>query len=200
MQPSSPHFGFPASLDQVPAHAVAVETFGFTPLSLALGGLLGLLGSLVGLATHGMNQGLPDLYLPAGCLAGLLVFGGFEVWRRRSKTALAFMGDHVAVYRAGQLAETFTRRGIILYRLSILNTIREVMLFGILGPFAILGGLATLAEPSIGLCVLGVGVGMTGAAASAIYARVACRHFFVPRGGTTEHVVFTRGLAERFGI
>jgi hypothetical protein len=50
------------------------------------------------------------------------------------------------------------------------------------------------------LIFLGAGIGSAGAFVSSIYARIACRHFFVPRGGGTEQVMFTRGQCDRFRI
>lgn len=191
---------FPTALAEVPAHARVAETFGFTPLSLSIGGFLGFAGSLIGVAMRGIDE-LSDVYLPAGCLAGFLLFGAWELMRRRSKTVLAFAGPQIGIYRKGILGEVVQRSAIAIYKLSIVNTIRELMIFGIFGFFGTFGGLMTIArDPALGLCMLGGGIGMAGAFVSSIYARVACRHFFVPRGRGTEHVVFARAVIDPFGL
>lgn len=191
---------YPPTLDAVPEHARVAETFGFTPLSLATGGFLGFVGSLIAVLTRGVDE-VSDLYLPAGCLAGFLLFGAWELMRRRSRTALAFAGQEVGIYRAGKLVEVVHRSQLTIYKLSIINTIRELFLFGMVGFFGLIGGLSMLmSDAAIGLCVLGVGVGMSGAFVSSVYARVACRHFFVPRGRGTEHVVFVRSVIDPFGL
>jgi hypothetical protein len=191
---------FPTSLADVPAHTRVAETFGFTPLSLSVGGFLGFAGSLIGVAMRGIDE-LSDLYLPGGCLVGFLLFGAWELMRRRSPTVLAFAGPQIGVYRGGTLGEVVHRSGVTIYQLSILNTIRELFFFGMVGFFSLSGGLMTLArDRALGLCVLGVGVGTSGAFVSSIYARVACRHFFIPRGRGDEHVVFAKAKIDPFGL
>lgn len=196
-QPPSP---FPPTLDAVPAEARLPETFAFTPGALAAGAVLGLAGWLIALGARGPSR-LDDLYVPAGCAAGAVLFGTWELLRRLGRTVVAFHGNQIGMYRGGKLSDVAYRSQIMVYQLSILNTIRELLAFGMLGLMALGGGAATVGKNlGIGLIFLGVGVGLTGAFISSIYARIACRHFFVPKGQGTEQVMFTRGAAGRFGL
>ena len=191
---------FPPRIEVVPEHATVTETFGFTPLSFSAGALLGLIGSTIAVITIGVHE-LSDLYIPLGCLGGLVLFGAWELWRRRRRTTLAFAGNQIGIYRGGQLAEVAYRSQMVIYQLNIVNTMRELALFGIVGLGGLMAGITMMVPaPAFGLCALGVGVGMTGACASSVYARIACRHFYVPRGRGSEHVVFTSRAIERFGI
>lgn len=191
---------FPPNLDAVPPDGRAVETFAFVPGALAIGGVLGLTGSLIGIASHGFKE-MEQLYLPAGCFAGAVLFGFWEIWRRTHRTAVAFWGSQIGVYRSGALTDTGYRTQIVIYQLSIVNTLRELMAFGFLGLFAGLGGMATLARDlGMGLTFLGAAAGLIGAFISSLYARIGCRHFFVPKGNGTEQVMFTRSAIDRFGV
>lgn len=195
------HSPFPPALDAVPAEARLTETFAFTPGALAIGAILGLAGFLSAMATRGGAKSVEDLYLPGGCAAGAVLFGLWEVLRRMSRTSLVFQGDRMGVYRGGQLTQVAHRGQIMVYQLSVFNTIRELFAFGFLALVALGGGGISLArDPGVGLTFLGAGVGCGGAFVSSIYARIACRHFFVPKGNGTEQVMFTRGVLGRFGL
>ncbi len=201
MQPGAyPPQSFPPDLDVVPPEGKAVETFAFTPGALAIGGVLGLIGSCIGIAGHKSWQ-MEDLYLPAGCFAGAVLFGFWEIWRRTHRTALAFWGSQIGVYRSGALTDTAYRTQLTIYQLSIANTIREIFAFGFFALIAVGGGLATLGRDlGMGLTFLGASVGLVGALISSLYARIGCRHFFVPKGNSTEQVMFTRSAIDRFGV
>jgi hypothetical protein len=192
---------FPPTIDAVPEDSRLTETFAFTPGALSVGALLGLVGFLVALGSHGGPRAVEDLYLPGGCIAGTLLFGAWEILRRLRRTAIVFWGNQIGIYRGGQLAQVAYPSQITVYQLSIINTIRELFAFGILALFALGGGAASLAgDLGMGLTFLGAGVGLGGAFVSSIYARIACRHFFVPKGDSTEQVMFTRGTLGRFGL
>ena len=61
--------------------------------------------------------------------------------------------------------------------------------------------MATLGRDlGMGLTFLGASVGLVGALISSLYARIGCRHFFVPKGNSTEQVMFTRSAIDRFGV
>ncbi len=194
------HSPFPPALESVPAEARLPETFAFTPGALAAGAVLGLAGWLITLGSRGATS-LEDLYVPAGCVAGALLFGIWEVFRRLGRTVVAFHGDQIGVYRSGKLVDVAYRSQIMVYQLSVINTVRELVAFGMLGMMALGGGAMTVARDlGMGLIFLGVGIGLSGAFVSSIYARIACRHFFVPKGKSTEQVMFTRGAAGRFHL
>lgn len=194
------HPTFPPTLDGVPEHAQVTETFGFTPASFAVAGFLGLIGSIVGFALHGL-RGTHELYMPAGCLVALVAFGLLELLRRRHKTSLARAGWEIGVYRDGQLSDVVPHGQVGVFQLSVLRTIREVTALGLTGPMALLGGLGLFTvDPAFALCALGLGVGASGALVSSIYVRIVCRHFVVPIGGGTVNVVLTRKGAQRVGL
>lgn len=191
---------FPPTLDAVPAEARLPETFAFTPGALAVGAVLGLAGWLMSFLSRGPSK-LEDLYVPAGCVAGAILFGLWEIFRRLGRTVVAFHGDQIGVYRSGKLTDVAYRSQIMVYQLSVINTVRELLAFGMLGLMSLGGGAVTVGRDlGMGLIFLGIGVGLTGAFISSIYARIACRHFFVPKGQSTEQVMFTRGAAGRFGL
>jgi hypothetical protein len=192
---------FPSTLETVPPEARLTETFAFIPGALAIGALLSLVGILIRVASDGGLRSIEDLYIPAGCVAGAALFGMWEIWRRMRKTTLAFRGDHIGVYRQGKLEGVIYRSQITIYELNIFNTIREFVVFGIFGFGGLFSILAAIgSEPAQCLMLLGIGVVCIGAFISSMYARMACRHLFIPKGGGTEQVMFTRGAIGRFGI
>ena len=191
---------FPSDLVHVPAHARVTETYGFTPGVLALGAVLVLVGGALDVVLRGYHD-LQQLYAPLGALVAIPLFGGWEVMRRFRRTSLAFAGGHLGVYRSARLAQTASRAQLWIYKLSIANTIREICSTCMLGLMCLGGAVAMIASaPGVGLMCLGGAVGMLGAFASAIWARIACRHFLVPRDGRTERVMLTRTDATRVGL
>jgi hypothetical protein len=194
------HAIFPPSLDGVPPHAKITETFGFTLVSLALGALVGLAGAVVAVLTHGFRD-MRHVYVGAACLVGAVVFGIAEVLRRRRRVALAFTGTEVGIYRDGVLAGVVPRQHIAIRRLSARTTLRELGLFGVLGPMSTLASFGLLGtDLALGLGVLAVGLGSLAALASTIYARIMCRHFAIPSGRVTEAILLTRSDAQRVGL
>lgn len=192
---------FPQSLDAVPPDGQLAETFAFTPGALASGAILGLIGFAIGLGMRGGPKSIEDIYLPLGCAGGAVIFGLWEVMRRLKRTVIVHYVNQIGIYRGGQLTDVGQRGQIAIYQLSVLNTVRELMAFGILALFAITGGAFTvMRDPSSGLVFLGAGIGLGGAFFSSIYARIACRHFFVPKGNGSEQVMFTRAECNRFGL
>lgn len=192
---------FPPTIDAVPAEARLTETFAFIPGSLAIGGILGLIGLAVNLASQQTPLTVEDLYLPAGCLAVALLFGAWEIGRRLRRTAVVFHGGKIGIYRSGRLTDVAYPGQISIYQMHIANTIRELMVFGVLTLGTLAGGAPTVtSNAGPGLILLGAGLGSAGAFVSSIYARLACRHFLVPRSQGSEQVMFTRGQCERFRI
>jgi hypothetical protein len=201
MQPAyAQHEVFPQSLEQVPKEALITETFAFTPGALAIGGFLALIGLLIGIVNHGIREA-NDILPPLGCFVGMLLFGAWEVFRRLRRVSLAFNANQIGVYRRGMLEQVAYRSQLTFYKLSIINTIRELFAFGFLGIGGFFAGIFSFgAAPETGLAILGVSVGCCGAFASSIYARVMCRHYFVPKGHGTEQVMFASSATSRFGL
>lgn len=187
---------FPKDFDAVPADARTIEALGITPITFAIGFSIALLGCAVGLLEHGFH-GVSDLYIPAGCALGFVVFAGAEIWRRTSRYGLAFAGNQVGIYRKGQLQSVVPRAHVMPFKLSLLNTIRELMLFGVLAFFGLAGSAVIFSQPMIGLWGLGVGVALAGGFASSIYIRLMCLHYIVHDHAT---LAFTRGDAARLHL
>ncbi|MFO0589827.1 MAG: hypothetical protein U0441_19965 [Polyangiaceae bacterium] len=191
---------FPPTIDAIPAEGRLVETFAFTPGALGIGGLLAFIGSAIGLSQHGFRA-MDQLIMPAACFFGGVLFGAWEIWRRIGRATLVFWGPAIGIYREGKLSQRCYRSQITIYQLNILNTIREVLGFGFMALIAGGYGLVSIgSDLSVGLVGIGIGIGGVGAFASSIYARIACRHFFIPKGNSTDQVMFTRGEADRFHI
>jgi hypothetical protein len=201
MQPANyPPSQFPPTIDAVPAEGRLAETFAFTPGALAIGGLLGLIGSFIGIQQHGFRE-LEQLYLPGVCFLVAVFFGAGEIWRRMHRLEVVFWGNQIGVYRRGMLVQTAYRSQIQIYQLSILNTIRELMAFGMFALIGLaLGIFSARSDLGLRLMFIGAAIGSCGAFTSSIYARIACRHFFIPDGKSTDQVMYTRGDASRFGI
>lgn len=191
---------FPPTIDPIPAEGRLVETFAFIPGALGIGGLLAFVGSCIGIASHGFRA-MDQLYVPAACFFGGVLLGGWEIWRRIGRSTVVFWGPQIGIYREGKLSQTAYRSQITIYQLNIANTIREVMGFGLMALFGGGWGLFSIkGDLGMGLTGIGIGIGAVGAFASSIYARIACRHFFLPKGKSSEQVMFTRGECNRFQI
>ncbi len=81
------------------------------------------------------------------------------------------------------------------YQLHILNTVRYLILPVLLGPVLFLAGLASFAgsgKLDALLCMLG-GAYVCAIGASIVWTRIVCKHFYIPKDGGQEEVVFTRG-------
>lgn len=192
---------FPPTLASVPAEARLNETFPFAAAALTVSAVLGLVGSLAGLALRRGPLAASDLYWPVGCAVVALVLVAWEVFRRRDRRVVVFEGDYVAEYRAGEFVRYGHVTHVTHYQLSAYNTLRELLAFAVIGYGAFAIGLDDLHDnPGSGLTALGVGVGMVGAFLSSVYARVACRHFILPGSTEDDAVMFTRGAARRFRL
>ena len=192
---------FPPTIDAVPAEERLAETFMFTPGALAVGALLGLVGSGVAFASPGGPTLAERFYWPAGCIAGALLFGAWEIMRRLRRTSLVFHGDQIGIYRAGRLAEVASRGQLQIHSIHLLATIRLGMLFTCLGAWALIKGAAFFdQDPGLGLLVLGAAVPCWVAFVSLLYVHIACREVFVPMGSGTELLTFTRAACKRFGM
>lgn len=188
---------FPREFEAVPANARMIEALGVTPISFALGCLIALVGSIVGVVQFGYS-GIADLYPALGCLAGFVLFLVIEVWRRTSRWGLAFAGSQVGIYRKGQLDKVVPRAQLGIYQLSILNTIRELLAYGALGSVALLASGMIFEQLMFGLWALGATVALGGGLLSSVYIRLVCRHFMIAPDQT--QIAFTKGDLARLGM
>lgn len=123
------------------------------------------------------------------------LFGFWEIWRRTRPTSLVLVGGHLRIHRKGQLAEIATFGQLTHYRLSIVNTMREIMLFGVVGV------VATLANGHVGNTLYSFAALLVGGGglAGCIWARAMCVHYWIPKSGGTETVVLRKSGLTRIG-
>ncbi|AKU95461.1 hypothetical protein AKJ09_02125 [Labilithrix luteola] len=191
----------PLRLVDVPAAARIDETFGWFPASVVVAGVLGVIGAVITAIQEG-GFDLPMLQLTGGAIVAIFVFGFWEFWRRKRRTSVVLSPDRrLAIYRKGQLAGVATFDQVTHFRLSPINTLRECMLFGVVGVGGILTGLASIAgpKPSLAVWTLAGGVGGCMALISTVWSRVMCSHYYIPKGNHTETVVLRRSDLSRVG-
>ncbi len=189
---------FPKDLDAVPVDARITEAFGLTPISFAVGGCVAMLGAIVGLVQFGFHA-FADLYPALGCIAVIAVFGGYELYRRfAARYALAFGGHQIGVYRNGQLKEVIPRNHLGEYRLSIINTIREIFAYLAVGFVALIGTAMIFEQLMIGLFAIGAVLALGGGLVSSIYIRLMCKHVILQPSQT--QLAFTKSELAKVGI
>lgn len=180
---AAPAAGPPRDLALIPPTQRIDETSGWIAGTLGVVGLLVALGMLIEMASA--KRVADDSWkILGGAVAGMVVFGGFEVYRRLRRSALAFFPDRsIGIYNKGQLVGTVYANQISWFKLSIANTIREMFLFG----FLALGGVAALSvfpmRGGFALFAIAGGLGGVSMLASSIYDRMLCLHYIVPGAG-----------------
>lgn len=151
-----------------------------------------------GVAGHdGFTTG--RLQFLGAALAVFLLFGAWEVLRRRRGTTLVLRERQVGLYRNGQLQGVVGRDAILPYALHPINTVREVILFGVLGPFPLLFAFSAIGSGKISEAFWAGTIGLAGTAAlaSTIYHRIMCKHYVVPRGMGSETLAFRRARLDQ---
>ncbi len=184
--------GIPTRLDEVPIEARVPERFGW------LSGSAAIAAAVFAVWWGGLLRGGYDLEsvgVEIGCVLGAVFFTWYEVWRRAKRTVLVARGPSIGVYRKGVLSVVIGQGHMAPYELHILNTVRYLLLPVLLGPITFIAGLAALVT-STGkveslLMTLG-GAYVISIGASIVWTRIACKHFFIPKGGGREEVIFTR--------
>ena len=191
--PASPHF--PATLDQTPPRERLTEVFGLAPTLFGLGLLVHGI-SVLAVSPPVLRDDLGDLLLPGLCMLAGLACLAYEVYRRTRRTRLLPRGDGFGVYRGAAFSEEIHRSQVIEYKLEHLNTFKMVV-----GPLVIGGLLLFLAlkpgQNNLRLFLGGMGSVLLGLAVSTLVTRLACRHFFIPRGAKTETVMLFQREARR---
>jgi hypothetical protein len=185
---------------QAPHERRVDETFGWFPGSAAIAALFVVMGQAMNVMAR-ESLAVEDLEVIGGALAVTALFGFWEIWRRTRPTSLILIGGHLGIYRKGQLAEIAGFGQLTHYRLSVINTMREVMLFGIVGLGGLLGVLGTLSNGHFAgafysFAALAVGAG---GLASCIWQRIMCVHYWIPKSGGTETVVLRKKELTRVG-
>jgi hypothetical protein len=202
--PQPQHGGaLPPSLHEVPHDARLHETFGVGLGAVAIGSLILAANYLVQLVGEGF-QDVQDLEWFGGTLVLGLATGAGEIFRRARATTIVPRGPQVGLYRGGKLDRVIGFGEIGEFRLRITNTIRELFAFGMLGVFGAIGAVVEASDPanaslSVVAWALAVGIACLGGFASSIWVRTLAKHYIVPRGGGTEHVVVLKSSLRRFG-
>jgi hypothetical protein len=165
------------------------ETHGWTPGALALGGLIVGLGYLA----IGLRRGFSEphhLEIIAGGMGVALLLGAWEILRRRRTLTLVIRGNEIELQREGVRVQTLTPSQITLYELSTINTIREVILFGMCVMVALpfpffLSGIAEL-------WAVAAAIGAVAAFSSSIKVRILSRHYIMPVGSRSETLLLPK--------
>lgn len=191
---------FPEQLEHVPQEQRLPEAIGLGFAGAALGGFIVFAG--YGLHMAGSGVDADSAKVAGGALAVAVVSGLIEVLRRRKPLTLVPQGQEIGVYQAGRFVQTFTANQLTLFKLSFVNTFRELMIFGLFGLMATAGAFATLVGGGRGLPLawtLGVAVALDVAAYSSVLTRVLSRQYFLPNTVASGAVAFTRTSLRRVG-
>lgn len=194
--------GFPARVEAAPVEARIDETFGAIPGAIAVAALMFALSQVPVLFGERTPRGALPMAL--GAFGVFAVFAFMEIYRRVRRTSLVFVNGNIGIYRGGRFAQAITPREMAPYKLSILNGVRELMLFGIAfmwGGCAVFGQSGTRGVSFTGLffsvaLLLGAGVALL----STLRIRFMCKHFLVPRGRGSQQVALPTATLQRMGL
>jgi hypothetical protein len=191
---------FPQKIEHVPPGELVFESFGWQF------GTWGMFCAVAAVWVF-MQEDPPTLRLSVagGLLALAPAMLGYELRRRKNRTALAFYGGSIGIYRRGTLAMVVTPRQIAVYQTNFLNTIGMILLPLVLG----LLGLAPVSDlfnplhdkPPVQDILAGLFLTTAGlsSAVSLVWTRHVWRILLVPRSkGGVEDVNLTRLQASRF--
>lgn len=184
---------FPENLVDAPRELRIDETFGFFPGAVVVTGFFALIGSVIALIR---NEGLtiPQLEFSGGAMVAIVLFGVWEVFRRTRPTSVVLMNGQLGLYRKGKLDKVVSFGQISHFRLNIVNSMREYVLFGLVGFGGFASGAALLGSDQLETAIWTMAVGLGGmvAFASSVYARGMCFHYDLPKGGGTERVALRK--------
>lgn len=191
---------FPPTIGQAPRERRVDETFGWFPGAVSAGALLFVVGRILSLLM-GDSISIEDTEFIAGGVAVWGLFAFWEIFRRTRPTSLVVIGGQIGIYRKGQLDGVVGFGQLTHFRLSIINTARECIFFGLAtlgGGFGLLG---TLSEGHLAAAFYALGAFVFGGAglASCLWSRAMCVHYWIPKGGGTETVVMRRSDLNRIG-
>jgi len=188
--------GFAAPLS-LAARAGVKETFGFTPGALALGGLI----VAIGYVSHGLTSGFVltrHVEIMLGGVAGAGAMGAYELFRRKRTLTLVLQPEGIGLFRQGKLIGVIHPSQVTWYKLSLLNTVKELWAFGFLALIAapspfLLHGIGRLWASAIAVSALSAFV-------SSIWIRTMCKHFIIPMGNDSETVVLAKSKLKELGV
>src|SRR5258708_4594118 len=132
----------PSELEHVPTEQRLPEAIGIGFAGVGAGALVVFIGYAVQLARLGLHG---DTWKFAAGAAAIALGGVvIEVLRRRKPLTLVPSGTQIGVYKEGRLVSTFTMNQLTFFKLSFVNTFRELIIFGMFGAFATLGALGSV--------------------------------------------------------
>jgi hypothetical protein len=198
----------PPNLTDTPSDARIEETFAGFAGAVAITAFFVFVAQVVALTQEGLDHNRGRLHALGISLGLAAVCGPWEIFRRTRRTSLVFSSRGIGLYRRGQLEQVVGAGQITWYRLSFLNSVRELFLFGVFagigscGALAVGGSVAQSGGADLGtaLIILGMGLGGGIALAGSIWSRWFCRHYIVPKGRGSETVVLAKSALDRLGV
>jgi hypothetical protein len=190
--------GFPPRIEDVPVEARVPERFGW------LAGAAAIACAVCAFTWSGPRGGsdLETLGTRAGCVLGAILFAGYEIGRRLRRTVLVPRGGSIGVYRKGALDTVIGRAHMAPYELRATITFRYLWLPALLGPFLVVLGVVGLVgstDKATSLLTTVGGAYVTAIAASIVWTRIMGKHFYIPKSGGQEEVIFTAKDLARIG-
>lgn len=190
---------FPEQLEQVPEDQHLPEALGLGFGGVAVGCLLVAIAYASQLLKS-FNVGAAQF--AGGALVVGAISGYLEVRRRRLPLTLVPRGEEIGAYRAGRFVQSFHRGQTTWYQLSVLNTIREVMIFGMMAlvlSLATLGLLATRELSVPAAWMVGGAIAANLLFYSSILTRVLSKQYYLPNTVASGTVSFRKSALTRFG-
>lgn len=190
---------FPDQLDQVPEDQHLNEAVGLGFAGVAAGCLLIVLAYAIQLLRAFKQD---DALFAAGVLAVGAISGYLEFRRRRLPLTLVPRGEEIGAYRAGRFVQAFHRGQTTWYQLSVINTLREVMIFGFMAAslsLVMLTFLATLKFNVPMAWMVGGAIAANLLFYSSILTRVLSKQYYLPNTVATGTVAFRKSALTRFG-
>jgi len=190
----------PESLEEVPEERRIRDIVGIGFGALAGGAAIVFVGYLLRGFRSGFDVNV--LKMGGGALGVAVICGGIEYWRHRTPRVLVPDGPELGVYLGGRLATMVPFRHLTWYKLSFLNTFREVALFGVLSLFGLPYVLLVVTAGHAGIDLawgLAVGLTLPALLVNSVLTRILSRHYFLPDGAGARTAVMRKSALTRAG-
>jgi hypothetical protein len=200
-------FAFPPALVHVPLEARLRSRPGWGFGAVGAGSLLIGGAHLLYWVLGGFSD-IQALEVAAGGLALGALCVIVQLLRLLKPITLALGPEQrIGVYVGGQLMRSIVRGDIVWYRLSIVNTLREFLAFGMVGVGGLIAAVVYLAgasDANIGYLLpiawtITAAIACIGLLGNSVWTRAMARHYFVQGGGKRYTVVFQKTDLRRLG-